>query len=74
MPYISEIVDLLNASLAANKLKDGSRFVLDLQGVSELIPRNEEDQTTIPTLINTQDWREFTGFDDRFSVQIYHRV
>ena len=74
MPYISEIVDLLNVSLAANKLKDGSRFVLDLQGVSELIPRNEEDQTTIPTLVNTQDWREFTGFDDRFSVQIYHRV
>lgn len=74
MPYISEIVDLLNTSLADGKLKDGSRFVLDLQGVSELIPRNEEDQTTIPTLVNTQDWREFTGFDDRFSVQIYHRV
>lgn len=74
MPYIAEIVNLLNTSLAQNRLKDGSRFVLDLQGVSELVQRNEEDQPTIPTLVNTQDWREFTGFDDRFSVQIYHRV
>jgi len=74
MPYISEIVDLINTSLAQNRLKDGGRFVLDLQGVSELIPRNEESSTTIPTLVNTNDWREFVGFDDRFSVQIYHRV
>ena len=74
MPYISEIVALINAQLDSNKLKDGSRFVKDLNGISELIIQNTEDQTTIPTLVNTFDWREFVGVDDRFSVQLYHRV
>lgn len=74
MPYLSEIVTLINQSLANNKLKDGSRFIKDLNGISELVIRNTGEQTTVPTLVNTFDWREYTGIDDRFSVQIYHRV
>jgi len=74
MPYISEIVGLINTGLDTNKLKDGSRFVKDLNGISELIIRNTDEQTTVPTLVNTFDWKEFVGLDDRYSVQLYHRV
>lgn len=75
MPYLNEIVDMINAALATERLQDGSRFTVDLHGISELIQNNLEDTTTtIPVLVNTNDWREFTGFDDRYSVQVYHRV
>jgi hypothetical protein len=74
MPYITNIVDLVNTSLAS-KLVDGSRFVKQLNGLSELIPRNEgEDQTTLPVLVSTNDYKTFDGLDDRYSIQIYHRV
>jgi hypothetical protein len=73
MPYITNIVDLVNTSLAT-KLVDGSRFVKQLNGLSELIPRNDEEQTTIPVLVNTNDFKTFDGLDDRYSIQIYHRV
>jgi len=74
MPYIAEIVGLINTSLADNKLNDGARFVKDLNGVSELVVRNGEDQTTIPVLVNLTDWKQYDGLDDRYSIQIYHRV
>lgn len=74
MPYIANIVDLVNTSLAT-KLVDGSRFVKQLNGLSELIPRNEgDDQTTLPVLVSTNDYKTFDGLDDRYSIQIYHRV
>lgn len=74
MPYISEIVTLINATLTET-FKDGSRFIKDIKGVSELVPRNNaDDQNTIPVLVNTSDFKEFSGVDDRWSLQIYHRV
>lgn len=73
MPYIANIVDLVNTSLST-KLVDGSRFVKQLNGLSELIPRNDEEQTTIPVLVSTNDFKTFDGLDDRYSIQIYHRV
>ena len=74
MPYLAEIVGLINTSLADNKLKDGSRFVKNLNGISELVIRNGEEQTTIPVLVNTNDWKQYDGLDGRYSIQIYHRV
>ena len=53
MPYVAEIVGLINTSLATNKLNDGARFIKDLNGISELVIRNGEDQNTIPVLVNT---------------------
>lgn len=73
MPYLAEIVDLLNQELT-DRMTDGARFILQLNGITELQPRNEEDQTTIPVLVNTRDWSTFSGIDDRFSVQVYHRI
>lgn len=74
MPYIAEIVTLINATLDTT-FTDGSRFIKNINGVSELIVQNNEgDQTTIPVLVNTSDWKQFDGLDDRWSIQIYHRV
>ncbi len=73
MPYVGEIVTLINEAIS-DKLIDGSRFVNKIDGISELIIRNEEEQTTVPTLVSVNDWKEFVGADDRYSVQIYHRV
>jgi hypothetical protein len=74
MPYVAEIVGLINSSLEANKLNDGTRFVKNINGISELVVRNSEDQTTIPVLVNTSDYKQYDGIDDRYSIQIYHRV
>lgn len=74
MPYVAEIVGLINTSLADNKLNDGTRFVKNINGISELVVRNSEDQTTIPVLVNTSDYKQYDGIDDRYSIQIYHRV
>ena len=80
MPYIAEIVDLLNADLASGKLIDGTRFINDLNGLSELQvvndapPNSDITQRTIPVLVNTKDYSEFSGFDDRYSFQAYHRL
>ncbi len=74
MPYIAEIVTLINDTLDTT-FTDGTRFVKNINGVSELIVQNNEDnQTTIPVLVNTSDWKQFDGLDDRWSIQIYHRV
>lgn len=75
MPYISEIVDLINADLSAGKLIDGTRFVKQLNGLVDLQPVNEvEGQTTIPVIVNTRDYSTHAVLDDRFSIQLYHRV
>ena len=74
MPYLAEIVDLINADLDSGKFIDGNRFVKQLSGLSALQVRNDEEQNTIPVLVNTRDYSTFTGVDDRYSVQIYHRV
>lgn len=74
MPYIAEIVDLLNADLISGKLIDGSRFINNLNGLSELAEVNGTEQTTVPVLVSQRDFSTFTGFDDRYSFQAYHRI
>lgn len=75
MPFLKEIVDLVNADLDAGKLIDGKRFVKNLNGLCELQPRNNaEDQDTLPVIVNTRDYSTFAGLDDRYSLQLYHRI
>lgn len=74
MPYIADIVDMLNADLQSGKLTDGSRFINQLNGLSDLQPVNQEDQTTVPVLVSQRDFSTFSGFDDRYSFQAYHRI
>lgn len=75
MPYIAEIVDLINADLSAGKFVDGTRFVKQLNGLVDLQPINEvEGQRTVPVIVNTRDFASQSVLDDRFSLQIYHRV
>ena len=73
MPYINEIVNIINTTLAQGKLKD-SRFNKQLIGLSELLPRNYQgEQDTIPALVSLNNSAQFSGFDDRFNIVIYHR-
>ena len=73
MPYINEIVNIINTTLANGKLKD-SRFNKQLFGLSELLPRNYQgDQDSIPAMVSLNNSTQFSGFDDRFNIVIYHR-
>ena len=73
MPYINEIVNIINTTLAQGKLKD-SRFNKQLLGLSELLPRNYQgDQDSIPAMVSLNNSAQFSGFDDRFNIVIYHR-
>lgn len=73
MPYINEIVNIINDTLANGKLKD-SRFNKQLFGLSELLPRNYQgDQDSIPAMVSLNNSAQFSGFDDRFNIVIYHR-
>lgn len=75
MPYINEIVDIINTTLANGKLKDDSRFIKKLQGLSEPLPRNiNGGQDLIPSVVDLNGGTEFSGFDDLYSVVLYHRV
>ena len=74
MPYIAEIVEMLNSDLQSGKLTDGKRFTNQLNGLSELQPVNESDQRTVPILVSQRDFSTFAGFDDRYSFQCYHRI
>ena len=71
MPYLNEIVDIVNTTLATGKLKTYNR---KLFGVSELLPRNFNNaQDTIPALVTNFGSTVFSGFDDKFDIVIYHR-
>jgi len=71
MPYLNEIVDIVNTTLATGKLKTYNR---KLFGVSELLPRNFNNaQDTIPALVTNFGSTMFSGFDDKFDIVIYHR-
>ena len=73
MPYINEIVSIINDTLAQGKLKD-SRFNKQLLGLAELLPRNYNDeQDSIPALVSLNNSTQFSGFDDRYNIVIYHR-
>jgi len=74
MPYINQIVDIINDTLSNNKLSDDKRFVKKLYGLSELLPRNNGDtQDTIPVLMDLNGGIIFSGFNDIYSIIIYHR-
>jgi hypothetical protein len=75
MPYINQIVDIINTTLSAGKLKDDKRFVKMLHGLSELLVANQKDnvQNTIPVLIDLNGGVIFSGFNDIYSIIIYHR-
>jgi hypothetical protein len=74
MPYINEIVSIINNTLAAGKLSDDKRFVRQLHGLSETLPRNyNNSQDGIPTLVDVNGGTMFSGFNDAYSIVIYHR-
>lgn len=73
MPYINEIVNIINDTLANGKLK-ASKFNKQLFGLSELLPRNfNDEQDTIPAMVSLNNSTQFSGFDDRYNIVIYHR-
>jgi len=75
MPYINEIVDIINQTLATGKLKDDERFVKNLHGVAEPLPRNiNGTQDLIPSVVDLNGGTEFSGFEDQYSIVLYHRV
>jgi len=74
MPYINEIVSIINTTLATGKLSDDKRFVRQLHGLSETLPRNYNNaQDGIPTLVDVNGGTMFSGFNDAYSIVIYHR-
>jgi hypothetical protein len=73
MPYISEIVDIINSGLKDSKLSDDKRFIKKLCGLSELLIENSQYGITIPSLIDINGGITFSGFDDMYSIIIYHR-
>lgn len=72
MPYITEIIEAINDRIKRVSFND-SRFNVSLHGLSNLLPRNAESQDTIPAVISLDGTSEFSGFDDRFNVVVYHR-
>ncbi len=74
MPYISQIVDIINNTLANGKIKDDIRFRKQLHGLAELLPRHiNDDQNAIPALVSLTNNITFSGFDDSKSIVVYHR-
>lgn len=74
MPFIKEIVEIINTNLASTKLSDDARFIKKLHGLTDLQPVNYENtQEVIPTLIDITGNTTFSGFDDAYSIVIYHR-
>jgi hypothetical protein len=69
MPYITEIVDKINTKL--NQISFNSpQFNTNLQGLCNLLPRQTE---TIPAIVTLSGSAEFSGFDERYNVVVYHR-
>lgn len=75
MPYIHEIVNIINTTLAAGKLSDDGRFNKAMYGIAETLPRNYDgEQDGIPAIVDLNGGIQFSGFDDRYSIVIYHKV
>ena len=72
MPYITEIIEAVNTRLKRVSF-NAPQFTVSLHGLSNLLPRNAESQDTIPAVVSLDGTSEFSGFDDRFNVVIYHR-
>jgi hypothetical protein len=74
MPYLNEIVTIINSTLETGKLVDDKRFVKQLFGLSEILPRNYNgNQDGIPALVDINGGTTFSGFNDTYSIVIYHR-
>lgn len=74
MPYINQIVDIINNKLSEHALRDDSRFIKKLYGLVELLKRNNENnEDTIPVLLDLNGNITFSGFNDLYSIIIYHR-
>lgn len=74
MPYLNEIVNIINSTLETGKLSDDSRFVKQLNGLAEQLPRNYNNtQDGIPSLVDINGGTQFSGFNDTYSIVIYHR-
>ena len=74
MPYLNEIVGIINTTLANGKLKDDQRFVKQLNGLAEQLPRNyNNNQDGIPSLVDINGGIQFSGFNDTYSIVLYHR-
>jgi hypothetical protein len=69
MPYITEIVDQINTKLDQISF-NAPQFNTNLQGLCNLLPRQSE---TIPAVVTLSGSAEFSGFDDRYNVVVYHR-
>lgn len=74
MPYLNEIVNIINTTLDTGKLSDDKRFVKKLHGLCEILPRNYGgNQNGIPALVDINGGSTFSGFDDIYSIVLYHR-
>lgn len=75
MPYLKQIVVLINAGLKASALSD-KRFDKGVfYGIAKLLPRIENEQTvTIPAIVDNDGNCTDVTIDDMKPFHLYHRV
>lgn len=70
MPFVNHCVEQINTAIM-NRLNDKRFTSGGVFGLAQLMQREGE---TIPALVDNSGKGEFTGFDERFSIIIYHRA
>lgn len=74
MPYVKQIVDLINLGLTENLKTKGftkGRF----EGIAELLQREEDNgKVTIPAIVDNNGHCEWVGVDDNMPFRLYHRI
>lgn len=75
MPYLKEIVDIMNVNMRATTLSDKRFDKGAFYSIARLLPREEENQrVTIPSIVANNGSCTDVSFNDIYPFIIYHRV
>jgi len=70
----AEIATFINATLTEGILST-SRFQKGLySSIAELVPKSDEDDTTVPMIVSNTGQGEEVTVNDIYPIQIYHRI
>lgn len=76
MPYLTNIVDEINATMVASgSVLDQAKFIKKFNGIAKSAPLiSEEGQKRLPILYSIADGTQFAGIDDRYNLFGYYRI
>lgn len=76
MPYLNELVILINEAIRTSSLTDKRFSSAKLEGIAVQVLRNgpNDAQEVFPAIVKLNEVERYIGVDDTYPLTIYHRI